>query len=482
MSKKDNILGKIIEFGIYGLIILSPLPAASVNEWSILFIQLTVLTMLAAYIGMTQKPDINRQLALSMKWPAIFFAGFFVFLILQMLPLPVDIVKSLTPESYISQARYMPDFDSSRLSTISLIPVYTLRKGLELLTYFILGFLIIRTVTGKKQLLNIVYALIISGCFQTIYGLIQLYNENPRILFYEKHYNIDSLTGTFVNRNHLSGYLEMIVPLCLALIILQVNKIRLSGLTWKQKVIRLSEKSASVLILIICATIIMSLGIILSKSRSGLFLNFFSYILFFGGVTLIFRRDINTNKWMKRVLILLFLAIVLFSMQLGISSALDRFDDDELLLGGRSTYWKNTWNIFKQYPIFGIGFGTFTFVYPDWESNGTPIRLFHAHNDHLEYLTELGILGFLLLMAGLTALIVICIHHWRRSSYSSAMMIAVGGGVGIANIMIHSFTDFNLHIPANMLLFSMVLSLSIAGIFFKRKNKHSSNIRHKNSV
>jgi O-antigen ligase len=184
---------------------------------------------------------------------------------------------------------------------------------------------------------------------------------------------------------------------------------------------------------------------------------------------------------MKRLSILLFLGIVLFSMQLGINSALDRFDDDNLLLGGRSTYWKNTWNIYTRYPIFGIGLGTFTFMYPDWESNGTPIRLFHAHNDYLEYLTELGILGSLFFMAGMTALFVICIQQWRRSSYSSAKMIALGCGVGIANILIHSLTDFNLHIPANMLLFSIVLSLSLAGIFILRKNRPRINMR-KNST
>jgi hypothetical protein len=41
-------------------------------------------------------------------------------------------------------------------------------------------------------------------------------------------------------------------------------------------------------------------------------------------------------------------------------------------------------------------------------------------------------------------------------------------------MLVHSITDFNLHIPANMMLFAMVLSLTVVTAFYKRnqgKNK-----------
>jgi len=56
LTRRHSICGKIIEYGILGLIIFSPLPAASVAEWSILVIQLTVLVMMAAYFLMREKP------------------------------------------------------------------------------------------------------------------------------------------------------------------------------------------------------------------------------------------------------------------------------------------------------------------------------------------------------------------------------------------------------------------------------------------
>ena len=62
ITKKDRICRKIIEYGILGLIIWSPLPAGSINEWSILIIELVVLIMLAAYVLMTNKPHLPENL------------------------------------------------------------------------------------------------------------------------------------------------------------------------------------------------------------------------------------------------------------------------------------------------------------------------------------------------------------------------------------------------------------------------------------
>jgi len=38
-------------------------------------------------------------------------------------------------------------------------------------------------------------------------------------------------------------------------------------------------------------------------------------------------------------------------------------------------------------------------------------------------------------------------------------------------ILIHGITDFNLHIPANMVLFSVVLSLTVVVCFYKASDK-----------
>ena len=101
LSKNDKICRRIIEYGILGLIIFTPLPAASVYEWSILVIQLTIFLMMIAYVLMKEKPQVNKYLVQNMNWPKYLFSGFFIFLILQIVPLPVVLLKVLSPNSSI---------------------------------------------------------------------------------------------------------------------------------------------------------------------------------------------------------------------------------------------------------------------------------------------------------------------------------------------------------------------------------------------
>ena len=93
LGKKDRICKKIIDYGILGVIIFSPLPAASVHEWSILVIELAVLVMMAAYILMRERPKKNELLSLSLKWPKFLFVGLFIFIFFQILPLPNFLIK-----------------------------------------------------------------------------------------------------------------------------------------------------------------------------------------------------------------------------------------------------------------------------------------------------------------------------------------------------------------------------------------------------
>src|SRR4030043_279561 len=239
---KDKPCAHIIEYGILGLVIFTPLPAASVYEWSILVIQLAVLIMLGAYIIMTEKPLTNGPLAHTVKPAQYAFFAFWLFIILQLLPLPMRLIRILSPEAYSFQKLYSVEFSQIKLMSLSLIPSHTLQRGLELLSYFLLGFLVLKTTRRRSQILRVWMVLISGGVFQALYGLFELYNNNPRILFYEKVYNLDSVTGTFVNRNHLSGYLEMIIPLAIGLLIARIGIFSQTSLSWRERLLKLSER------------------------------------------------------------------------------------------------------------------------------------------------------------------------------------------------------------------------------------------------
>jgi O-antigen ligase len=242
----------------------------------------------------------------------------------------------------------------------------------------------------------------------------------------------------------------------------------MTGMSWRQKFVGLSEKNISSNLLLTFAIILMSIGVIFSKSRSGIFILLLSFILIFGLTALYFKMARLQTRWTRRFLVAVFLVIVFISLQVGINATLERFAMDKLLQEGRPTYWANTIEIFSHYPIFGSGLGTFPSLYPDWEEGGTLFRLYHAHNDYLEYLTELGVVGMILLLGGILSVLISSFLIWRVRRHPEVKGIALGGIVSIICILIHSLTDFNLHIPANMLLFSVVLSLTLVTAHYKK--------------
>jgi len=474
LNRKDRVCRKIIEYGILGLIIFSPLPAASVEEWAILVIQLAVIIMMVAYFLMKEKPQNSILLSHSLKWPRYLFIGLFILMIIQIIPLPKNAINILSSNVYSFQNLYQADFSTINFMSLSLIPSHSIQAGLELLTYFFLSFLIVKTVTRRHQVMRIFSVLVVMGIFEAFYGLFELYNKNPRILFYEKVHQLDSVTGTFVNRNHLSGYLEMIIPLCIGLIIARMDLGSLTGLKWREKLLRLSEKGIGTNILLSLGVIVMSVAVVFSRSRSGVFLLIFAFILFFGLSMLFIRGTTHLKKGIKNFLTVVFLMILLIALYVGIDANLERFALDKLLHEERPIVWGNTVTIFSDYPLFGTGLGTFASIYPAYEDSKRYARYSHAHNDYLEYLAELGIFGFVFLAGGILIMLINSFLVWKERRYPLVKGLALGGIIAVICMLIHSVTDFNLQIPANMVLFSVALSLTITVAFYKRKEGNNT--------
>jgi len=143
LTKRDRVCRKIIEWGILGLIVWSPLPAASVYEWSILVIQLVVFVMLGAYLFMKHKPQNKTHLLSALKWPKYLFFGLFGLICIQLIPLPNFLLKLLSPKTHFYREYLVPDISGIKFGSFSLIPSNTFREVLSFLPYFILGFLII---------------------------------------------------------------------------------------------------------------------------------------------------------------------------------------------------------------------------------------------------------------------------------------------------------------------------------------------------
>jgi O-antigen ligase len=478
LSAKDIFLRRVIEYGLLALIVLSPLPAASVYEWSILAIQIAALVLTAAFLLLDTKPAVNETMVSALKWPSRLLKAFGVFLIIQVIPWPGFLVSVLSPGAAAFRRDFHPLFPASDFMSISLVPARTLQAGLELLPYILIGFLIIRTIQHRQQIRRILIVLVAMGFFEAFYGIFEMSRSNPRVLFYKKIYSLDSLTGTFINRNHLSGYLEMILPLAIGLVLARIDFFAVAGKGWRDKLLQFAGKGASQNILMTLAAAVMGLGIVLSRSRSGAFALVFGFILFFGLTVLYFGKLRARQIWMRNFLTVTFWIVIILSLYLGIGATIQRFGADNLLQGGRPVYWKNVLGIIGSFPLLGTGLGTFGYIYPAFETmNWGEGVLLHAHNDYLEFFSELGLAGTILLVGAVFLLIFKAFMMWRSRVNPEMKSLALGGLVSLFLILFHSLTDFNLQIQANRLLFTVVLALTIVTAYHGRTPGRVAQLR-----
>ena len=89
----------------------------------------------------------------------------------------------------------------------------------------------------------------------------------------------------------------------------------------------------------------------------------------------------------------------------------------------------------------------------------------HAHNDYVELLTGTGSAGFLLGAGAGLVFFRNVFRRWRQKRSMFGKCIGAGGLASLVAIAIHSFVDFNLHIPANAMLFAVISAITYAAIF-----------------
>jgi len=275
------------------------------------------------------------------------------------------------------------------------------------------------------------------------------------------------VTGTFVNRNHLAGYLEMIIPLALGLLIARIGffspATRGARGDLGEIFSQFSRKSVALNIGLIAAAAVMAVAVVKSQSRAGVFLVIFTFLLLLEMILFHLTYSGEGRRLARNLLTVSFLIVLLFSLAAGMSAVMDRFyADDTVFKDGRTLFWENIFPMVGDYPVFGTGLGTFASAYPVYDRTGGEMRLTHAHNDYLELMSETGILGFLLLAGAVFWILVRSFRAWRARRNLEVKGLGMGGLVSCVVMLIHSFTDFNLHIPANALLFTAVLSLTAA--------------------
>ncbi|MDY6862668.1 MAG: O-antigen ligase family protein [Thermodesulfobacteriota bacterium] len=247
------------------------------------------------------------------------------------------------------------------------------------------------------------------------------------------------LSSTYVNRNHFAGYLELCLPLSIGM----VGYFKDRG---KRGIL-------------IYGIILMVISLILTLSRGGWIAA--GTALFFMAF-LAWKKGILSKKvWTLSVITL----IITFVFILGLNPLIERistFGDlvkEPLTFEKRVIVWKGTMGIIKDNPFLGSGIGTFSYAFPCYRPPGIINKFQWAHNDFLHFTSEMGILFLPLMFWLIFSAFKMGVTTFYKTESRLKRGISFGCTTGILALFIHSIFDFNLHIPANTILFFTFLGM-----------------------
>ena len=239
--------------------------------------------------------------------------------------------------------------------------------------------------------------------------------------------------GTYVNRNHFAGLLEMVFPFA---VIYPVALLRPG---------RSRESPSALPALKACAvwavaTVIL-LGIIYSLSRMGFIAALTS--LFVMAALGFGARLSAKKKWaaVGMVGILILLSFVILPPDQLIFRFADLSRGEKISANDRMLIWKETLHLIAAYPVFGCGLGGYESAFLKFSASSPNSTVDFAHNDYLQSLAELGVVGFLILGALMVAIVVKAVRVASQDSDGSGRWLGLACTGSIAAILLHSFVD-----------------------------------------
>ena len=136
------------------------------------------------------------------------------------------------------------------------------------------------------------------------------------------------------------------------------------------------------------------------------------------------------------------------------------FKRETLVVFGHGYSWGDILRICRDFPVFGSGLGTFANISAMYKTIVDQKLFVYAHNDSLQLLSETGIVGGAIILVFFTHYFRSLLALWmkRRDTYAVCMVFAAAASLSV--MLAYSFLDFNLHIPANALLFFIIMGLA----------------------
>jgi O-antigen ligase len=443
---KSARLDNTIAAGLLVVIGFTALAHGAVEAWSVAIFQLLILILMLLW---AMKSLIEKRFELEVPLTALPLAVFFLF----------GLIQSISINGEDGQIKSLSFDVEATQSTVKIL-------------FFLLGAHVVAANFFKtpERLRSLVTFLTIFGFALAIFGLLQYFTWNGNLYWLRPALVVTKgVIGPFVNHNHFAGYLELIIPLPIALTVIgAVNRNRM---------------------LYGFAAVLMAVALAASLSRGGI-ISLAGGLLFTIVAGILYSRrqtraapeasDLDESDFPAKfnpaflmnsgIAALIVGAVILGALWIGNDEVIERVTKNELVSAGEKTetfehsrgwIWKNSITMFQTNPVCGVGMGAFETAYPNYsrDNKGLSKKIDRAHNDYLQVLSDTGLIGGAIVLTFIL-MVLFVVGRSLRSREPFRAGLAIGCGGAIFSMMIHSGFDFNLQIPSTSLLFLVLTAVS----------------------
>lgn len=309
--------------------------------------------------------------------------------------------------------------------------------------------------TGSRQRLALLALLLGFALVHVGVGIIQ-YRDGTNFMpiAWLQRYDYDRrASGLYGCPNHLAGLLEVLAVMGLSVVCWSRWPV------WGKLLVAYGAASCF-------------LGLILTGSRGG-YLSTVAGLAAFGFLSLLVLRKGGAGLAWKAGGLGALAALIL-----GLAVTFYLSKSDYLKVRAQTTFdvsnirldlWQGAIAQWKLQPIAGTGAGTYIYYGRLFRTERVQRDPIYVHNDYFHLLAEYGLVGVL----GMGIFLVVHLRHGLRSFarlgpkrvaasghlLSNALALNIGASAAVASLLVHSIFDFNLHIPANVLLLALVFGI-----------------------
>jgi tetratricopeptide (TPR) repeat protein/O-antigen ligase len=456
------------------ILIFAPLAFGTVELWSLATVE--VLTGVAAILLLISVCFFRKEFyCIPGVVPLLLML---VFILLQLIPLPVNLVQFLSPASY---SAYAPVLSMSGGEWISLTinQKATLQEFFRISCHCLFYILTIQLLSINGRLKKTVHTVIGLAVGIALMAIVQQLGSPEKFYWFQAVSEDGWPFRLWINSNQFAGFMEMMVPLTFGLFLYYKPRVHLDE-SLREKIVNFFTMPGSNLYLFIGgASTLVALSVFVSLCQGSILTIAISAIVF----VLLYntKRKKHGRAWILVIIAFVVMAFYWF----GWDTLLAEFNHGTALSSelsaGRQDFWEDSLRIIHSFFLFGSGFGTYIDIFPSFVGFSGNHTAGHVHNNFLEFLTDGGVIGFVLASWFLFSVLR---HGWRmirirRDQY--AVLLGIGSFTGIIAMLTHSLSDFNMHNGADYLYLFFFCGLLVAVVNTRFEYCESTTLLKKQS-